>query len=182
MASMKRLRHAVHALGLAGAVLASGCVAAPRAPTPAMGDMPRDATWAGVYRTPQGYLHLTKQGDRIAGAWRVPPGVTYGRLLGSAKGNVLEYQWVEYEPEGSVAQRRLGRGYFVYSVPGAGAAAELVGQRGSSSSDMESWHGVKRADIRPNLAFASPGTDGERYADWADEDEGFEYDNVVDQP
>ena len=123
------------------------------------GPMPDGGEWAGVYYSQlYGYLHLLADGSAANGAWRTTAGDSFGELHGELDGNLLKYTWQErmIGAVGADANRK-GSGYFVYTVPKAGEAHEIVGEWGLGDENAgNEWRAVKQKNMQPNPASVKP--------------------------
>ncbi|MFO7179234.1 MAG: hypothetical protein DIU78_011095 [Pseudomonadota bacterium] len=123
------------------------------------GPMPEGGEWRGVYYSPlYGYLHLEADDRAANGAWRTASGDAYGELSGEIDGDLLRFTWTE-RIIGAVGANvaRKGKGYFKYSVPKAGEAHVIKGERGHGESDVgELWEAVKQINMQPNPASVRP--------------------------
>lgn len=123
------------------------------------GPMPEGGEWAGVYYSQlYGYLHLLADGSAANGAWRTTAGDSFGELHGELDGNLLKYTWQErmIGAVGADANRK-GSGYFVYTIPNAGEAHEIVGEWGLGDENAgNEWRAVKQKNMQPNPASVKP--------------------------
>jgi len=127
--------------------------------SPKAGSMPEGGEWAGVYYSQiYGYLHLLSDGSSANGAWRTTAGDSFGELNGELDGNLLKYTWTERRigAVGADASRK-GNGYFVYTVPKAGEAHEIVGEWGLGDENAgNEWKAVKQKNMPPNPESVKP--------------------------
>ena len=120
------------------------------------GPMPSDASWTGVYYNPlYGWLHVVEEGDMVEGRWLRPRKDRWGELHGKADGNVLRFDWKEYEI-GVVGPRsqKKGKGYFVYSRPeGDNVDDRIDGELGKGDSDtgLPPWDAIKQRNQKPDI-------------------------------
>ena len=123
------------------------------------GSMPDGGEWPGVYYSQlYGYLHVLVDGSNANGAWRTTAGDSFGELHGQLDGNLLKYTWTERRigAVGADANRK-GNGYFVYSIPKAGEAHEIVGEWGLGDSNAgNEWKAVKQKNMQPNPDSVKP--------------------------
>lgn len=123
------------------------------------GSMPEGGEWAGVYYSQlYGYLHILADGSSANGAWRTTAGDSFGELNGEIDGNLLKYTWQERRigAVGADANRK-GQGYFVYTVPKAGEAHEIVGEWGLGDENAgNEWRAVKQKNMQPNPDSVKP--------------------------
>jgi hypothetical protein len=126
---------------------------------PKAGSMPEGGEWPGVYYSQlYGYLHILVDGSSANGAWRTTAGDSFGELHGEIDGNLLKYAWQErmIGAVGADANRK-GAGYFVYTVPKAGEAHEIVGEWGLGDENAgNEWKAVKQKNMAPNPASVKP--------------------------
>lgn len=142
------------------------------------GAMPAGQEWRGVYYSKlYGYLHILDDGGAAHGAWRITAGDAYGEMHGEIEGDLFRFDWVERRI-GAVGagNERHGKGFFRYSVPHEGEAAELHGQWGLGESNSgNTWTAVKQKNMEPDpdsvkpdeIEGRVPGAGG-----WDDEGEG----------
>ncbi len=124
------------------------------------GDMPEGGDWTGVYFDPlYGYLHLTKEGTAISGAWRTEDGSAWGEMNGTVTGDLFKFEWSENKI-GLVgpSAKSNGRGYFKYVVPeGENVNHEIVGEWGLDDREVgNEWKAVKQRNMAPDLASVRP--------------------------
>ena len=121
--------------------------------------MPPGGDWSGVYYSPfYGYLHMVKEGDSAAGAWRTSAGEKWGEVSGKINGDVLRFEWTEHTigMVGPTANR-TGKGYFRYTVPKEGEAHEIVGEIGEGANELgDPWKAVKQMNMMPNPKSVIP--------------------------
>lgn len=126
---------------------------------PKAGSMPEGAEWPGVYYSQlYGYLHLLSDGSSANGAWRTTAGDSFGELHGELDGNLLKYTWQERRI-GAVGadSNRKGQGYFVYTIPKAGEAHEIIGEWGLGEENAgNEWKAVKQKNMPPNPESVKP--------------------------
>lgn len=119
------------------------------------GPMPDGGSWTGVYYSPlYGWLHLVEQGDTVNGKWLRPRRDRWGKLEGTTDGNVLRFEWQEFEyglvgPNSS----RGGKGYLVYKrPPGDNVDDQVEGEIGRGNDEVgQPWDGVKQRNVKPDL-------------------------------
>lgn len=123
------------------------------------GKMPEGGDWHGVfYSQTYGFLHLTKTGDGIVGAWRTVAGDKWGELYGQVDGDVLNYEWKEHKigmigPNATVT----GRGFFRYVVPETGEAHEIRGEWGLGENNAgHTWTALRQNNQEPDPASVRP--------------------------
>jgi len=58
------------------------------------GPMPEGGSWAGVYFSSWGQMSLSAQGSAVVGEFCDEESNRYGRLEGTAQGNVFSFHWV----------------------------------------------------------------------------------------
>jgi hypothetical protein len=119
------------------------------------GPMPDGGSWTGVYYSPlYGWLHLVEEGDLVTGRWIRPRRDRWGELSGESDGNVLKFDWKEYE-YGLVGpnSNKSGKGYFVYSRPeGDNVDDRIAGEIGKGDDEVGApWDGVKQRNQKPDL-------------------------------
>lgn len=123
------------------------------------GSMPEGGEWPGVYYSQlYGYLHILADGSSANGAWRTTAGDSFGELNGELDGNLLKYSWQERRigAVGADANRK-GQGYFVYTIPKAGEAHEIVGEWGLGEENAgNQWRAVKQKNMQPNPDSVKP--------------------------
>ena len=123
------------------------------------GSMPEGQEWQGVYYSPlYGYLHIVADGSSVNGGWRTAAGDAYGEMAGTTEGNLLKYEWKERRigAVGADAVKK-GKGYFLYTVPVAGEAAQIKGEWGLGESDAgNTWEAVKQKNMPPDLKAVQP--------------------------
>jgi hypothetical protein len=123
------------------------------------GSMPEGQDWQGVYYSPlYGYLHIMADGSSVNGGWRTAAGDAYGEMAGTIEGNLLKYEWKERRI-GAVGADAIkkGKGYFLYTVPVAGEAAQIKGEWGLGESDAgNTWEAVKQKNMPPDLKAVQP--------------------------
>jgi hypothetical protein len=123
------------------------------------GEMPEGGDWPGVYYSQiYGYLHILADGSSANGAWRTTAGDSFGELNGEIEGNLLKYAWTERRigAVGADANRK-GTGYFVYSIPKAGEAHEIIGEWGLGDENAgNEWRAVKQKNMQPDPKSVKP--------------------------
>lgn len=131
----------------------------PKVANPKAGPLPEGGDWAGVYYSQlYGYLHLLADGSAVNGAWRTTAGDAFGELNGEVDGNLLKFTWQERKigAVGADANRK-GNGYFVYSIPKAGEAHEIIGEWGLGEENAgNEWRAVKQKNMVPNPQSVKP--------------------------
>lgn len=143
------------ALMLTG-VLAPGCGGAgvdiPEGP------MPDGGSFTGVWHSPQyGRMQMVQTGSNVVGEYTKDERA--GRIQGTARGNVLRFEWSE-ERE-LVAGRPVvtrGRGFFRYSIDGAGDHI-IQGRWGvdDDESGGGEWNAARDRRARPELSNQGEG-------------------------
>ena len=119
------------------------------------GPMPDGASWTGVYYSPlYGWLHLVEDGNLVNGKWLRPRRDRWGQLQGNVEGNLLRFDWKEYEI-GLVTPNatKSGKGYLVYSRPeGENVDDKVEGELGKGLDEVGMpWDGVKQRNVKPDL-------------------------------
>jgi hypothetical protein len=119
------------------------------------GAMPSDGDWSGVYYSPLfGNLHMEASGNSVEGRWLRPEKGNWGKLHGTADGNLLRFDWTEYDDgvAGPMSQKE-GKGYFVYLRPeGDNVDDEIKGEIGMGYDEVgTNWHAIKQRNVKPNL-------------------------------
>lgn len=96
-------------------------------------EKPAAPTWAGRWQTSYGVLVTTVSGDRVTGSYAYGAPPVHGRIVGTAEGITLRFEWIE--PSSG------GHGRFEL----ADDAASFTGTwgAGDSSSDGGAWNGSR---------------------------------------
>jgi hypothetical protein len=152
MLTLQRLTCAA-ALALAHAALL-GCgpgTPDPKLATVTAGSMPAKGSWDGEFYSPLfGKLCLKGEGNLVNGRWLRPVKGEWGKLQGNADGNLLKFDWEEYN-DGLVGpnSKRAGKGYFVYTRPdGSDVDDELRGEMGRGQDEVGTeWRAVKQRNV-----------------------------------
>jgi len=147
---------AAGAMLLGPASLGCGSKPPPKTAKIEPGDMPDGADWTGVYYNElYGYLHLIQEGNQVNGKWQRPQREKWGRLTGTATGNVLRFDWTEYKT-GVVGpnSQASGKGFFKYSRPeGDNIDDRIDGERGYDQDETgEPWDAIKQRNVKPDLS------------------------------
>ncbi len=119
------------------------------------GDMPDGASWTGVYYSQlYGYLHLEQNAGGVTGKWQRPLKDRWGKLNGTAVGDVIHFSYTEYTV-GAVGPHSTstGKGYLKYKrPPGDNVEDTIVGELGEGSDEVGiPFDGVKQRNMMPDL-------------------------------
>ncbi len=105
------------------------------------GPMPADGNFDGVYQSDFGRLELTVSGTDVTGLYE-DDGWS-GRVEGEIKGNLLEFQWTQwnFDMQGKVRETN-GNGIFQYVIEEV-----PVGTKTKSYHRLEGWWGYPKGDM-----------------------------------
>ncbi len=123
------------------------------------GPMPQGGSFTGVWHSPQyGTMQMVQTGNNVIGEYTKDERT--GRIQGTARGNVLRFQWSE-ERE-LVAGRPVvtrGRGYFVYAI-GEDGDHYIRGRWGvdDDESNGGEWNAARDRRARPSLSNDGSGS------------------------
>ncbi|AKT37065.1 hypothetical protein [Chondromyces crocatus] len=165
---------AAGALILGPAALGCSTTSAPKTAKIQAGDMPDGADWTGVYYNElYGHLHIIQEGDKVDGKWQRPQREKWGELHGTATGNVLRFDWIEYKT-GVVGpnSQSSGKGYFKYTRPeGENVDDRIDGEIGDGKDEVGTgWDAIKQRNVKPDLAsIGGTGTGDLGGGDWDQE-------------
>jgi hypothetical protein len=109
------------------------------------GTMPPDASFTGVYFSPQyGEMHLTQNGSSVVGEFTKDE--RSGKLQGEAQGDLLRFQWRESKAMiSNRPQETRGYGYFRYMIDASNGDHILKGRWGLKPDNFEGgeWNAYK---------------------------------------
>ncbi len=118
------------------------------------GSMPKNGSWDGVYHSAlRGTLHMKTEGNLVNGRWETPVKTEWGQLQGNADGNLLRFDWTEYN-KGLVGpnSQKSGKGYFVYVRPEGDNVDDMIkGETGRGIDEVGTeWVAVKMRNVTPH--------------------------------
>ena len=114
------------------------------------GPMPEGGTFAGIWFTSWGEMSLSSQGSSIVGEFCQEDRNRYGRLEGSAQGNVLTLHWITNDVTMAGASRQTEGSaivQFAYVESGENQTAHFEGTWGYERSNADG--GILHGDRSP---------------------------------